>query len=167
MYNVVWPTGIFINDQIVRWQHTVIDKIVIQKANLFSASKMHGKNGPKYGMLVYPDDPQEWFDFGNYWPNFGPPVDKKHSVIGVSGHSDEKFGMQVYHEYILNWFDFGAILALWWPKNLGKFGFPAITRRTHGRNDPKFGMQVYHDHRQNWCDFDHGLMKFLLWVLLT
>ena len=47
----------------------------------------HGRNDPKCGMLMYPGHPQNWFDFGQYWPNFDPLVAKKLSEIGVSQHS--------------------------------------------------------------------------------
>ena len=31
--------------------------------------RMHRRNYLKSGMLVYPDHPQKWFNFGQYWPN--------------------------------------------------------------------------------------------------
>ena len=58
--------------------------------------------------------------------------------------------------------NFGTILTSW---NGSNFGFPGISRRTHGGNGLKFCTQMYLDHLQNWLVYGHGLLIFLILAL--
>ena len=44
--------------------------------------------------------------------------------------------------------------------------FPGICRRTHGGNGLKFDMLMYLDRLQNWLIYGHGLLIFLILVLI-
>ena len=58
--------------------------------------------------------------------------------------------------------NFDTILTYW---NGSNFGFPGISRRTHGGNGLKFCRQMYLDHLQNWLVYGHGLLIFLILAL--
>ena len=47
--------------------------------------EMQGRDGVKYGMLMFPYHLQKWFDFGQYWPKFGPLVAKMFVNLGFQG----------------------------------------------------------------------------------
>ena len=57
---------------------------------------------------------------------------------------------------------FGTILTSW---NGSNFGFPGISRRTHGGNGLKFCTLMYLDHLQNWLVNGHSLLIFLILAL--
>ena len=46
-----------------------------------------------------------------------------------------------------------------------KFGFPGISRRTHGGNGLKFCMLMYPDHLQNWLYYGYSLLIFVILML--
>ena len=132
------------------------------------SKEIHGRYSPKYGMLKYDDHLQKWFDFGQYWLNYGPLVGNKHSVIGLSGQSEENTWKE--------WPEIWNASASWphsemirfWPlvaKQLNHIGVSGIPRKTHGRNCPKSVMQVYYGHLQNWWDFGHGPTISYFWCI--
>ena len=100
--------------------------------------KMHGRNGVKFVMLMYPDWPHSelirlgsW-SVSSFWHHFDL---MKLVKFTVSGHFLE---------------------------NCSNLGFPGIFWRMHGRNSLKFCMLMYPDHLQNWLDFGHSLLIFLI-----
>ena len=77
----------------------------------------------------------------------------------VSWPSSELIGLWLWS---VDFSNFGTILTSW---NGSNFGFPAISRRTHGGNGLKFCTLVYLDHLQNWLVYGHGLLIFLILAL--
>ena len=111
------------------------------------------KDGLKGGMLIYHNHLQKWFNFGQYWPNFGPLVAKKLSEIKVSWHSKEnarKEWFEMWHADV-SWpppeiIRFWSVLAQFWAfgplaaKKLSVIGVSEHSEGTHGRNGLKFAI---------------------------
>ena len=84
--------------------------------------RMHWRNGPKCGMLMYPDHLQKLFVFGQYWPNFGLLVAKKLVKLGflgilrrTHGRNGSKCGMPMNPDHLQKMIRFWSVLAQFWP----------------------------------------------------
>ena len=82
--------------------------------------RTHGKNGPKFGMQVYHDHIQNWFDFGLILALCWAKTLMKLWFLALHGRNGMKFGMQVYNDHLQNWWTFGhglmvfLLLVLFW-----------------------------------------------------
>ena len=78
-----------------------------------------GRNGPKCGILMYPDHLQKQRDIPQYWPNFGLLLAKSSVTLGFSDilrrmlrRNGLKCGMLMYPDHLQKWF------GLIWPIRL-------------------------------------------------
>ena len=78
----------------------------------------------------------------------------------------------MYLDHFQNWLVYGhslvifLIFALFGLSKTGQiWGFPGISRRTHGGNGLKFCALMYLDHFQNWLVYGHSLVIFLIFAL--
>ena len=112
---------------------------------------MHESNGPKCGMLTYPDQYQKLFDFSRYWPEFGLLVARKLSEIwgyDHSKHSAWKEWPQLSHadvswsptkrlDFGRYWSDFGLLVS----KKLSEIRVSEHSKENEWKG-PKCGMLV-------------------------
>ena len=103
----------------------------------------------------------------------------KRVKLGVSGHFPEnawgnglKFCTLMYLDHLQNWSAYGysllifLILVPFWLSETGQiWGFPGISRRTHGGNGLKLCMLIYLEHLLNWSVYGYGLLIFLILAL--
>ena len=123
-----------------------IQLMTVEPRPRYSVLQLLGESGAY--VLMYPDHLQKWFDFGHSL------VAKKHSEIGLSGHSKKtsclnrpKYGILMYLEHLQKkvhfgqyWPSFGLLLA----KKLSVIGVSEHSKQ-NAWNCPKCDMQLYHE----------------------
>ena len=145
--------------------------------------RLHGGNGLKFCMLLYPHHLQNWLVYSlgllifKFWHFFDLVKQVK---FGVSGHFLEnswREWSEILHacvswppsELIRVWSwsvdfsNFGTILSQWNGSNLGVL---VSSWRTHWGNGLTFCILMYPDHLLNWLDNDHSLLIFLILTLM-
>ena len=107
----------------VFWNSSILCNLDLDGANLgfpCILRRTHGRNGLKFGMLVYPDDLQSWLHFVPGWLMSLTFVwfwlGDLGKIWGFQAFSREcmKLGMQIYPDCLQSWVDFclGVLIYL-------------------------------------------------------
>ena len=118
--------------------------------------RRHGGNGLKFCMLIYPDHPENWLDYGHSLLIFLRLASLWHSetgqICGFRAFWKEWPEMLIlmYPDHLQNWLDngHGLLIFLIWALffflvKWSNLSFLCISRRTHEMNSLKLCMLMY------------------------